>query len=88
MASWTVPDRDVDINPPEAQIVEEDYEGQEIYSYQDYYCLGDEYYTEDKANDFLKIQLKRLDRDDLINLVEIIIDRNDFKSVLKGMLED
>lgn len=79
---------DMKIEPDDPVVVDEDFDGQEIYAYQTYFVLDDEKYTEDKEEDFLKIWLKRQSLDYLKKLTNEQIDNSDLKGILIDILMD
>lgn len=79
---------DMKIEPDDPVVVDEDFDGQEIYAYQTYFVLDDEKYTEDKEEDFFKMWLKRQSLDYLKKLTNEQIDNSDLKDILIDILMD
>ena len=77
---------DMKIDPDDPVVVDEDFDGQEIYAYQTYFVLDDEKYTEDKEEDFLKIWLKRQSLDYLKKLTNEQLNHADLKDILIDIL--
>jgi len=79
---------DMKIEPDDPVVVDEDFDGQEIYDYQEYFCLGDEYYTDEKEEDFLKMWLERQNVEYLEKLTHELLNRTDLKDILIDILMD
>lgn len=79
---------DMKIEPDDPVVVDEDFDGQEIYAYQTYFVLDDEKYTEDKEEDFLEKWLKRQDIEYLEKLTHEQLNHADLKDILIDILMD
>ena len=79
---------DMKIDPDDPVVVDEDFDGQEIYDYQTYFNLEDEMYTEDKEEDFLKMWLERQNVEYLEKLTHELLNRTDLKDILIDILMD
>lgn len=77
---------DIKIDPDDPVVVDEDYNGQEIYDYQTYFNLEDEMYTEEQEEDFLEMWLKGQSLDYLKKLTNEQIDNSDLKDILINSL--
>ena len=79
---------DIKIDPDDPVVVDEDFDGQEIYDYQTYFVLDDEKYTEDKEEDFLKMWFERQNVEYLEKLTHELLNRTDLKDILIDILMD
>ena len=79
---------DMKIEPDDPVVVDEDFDGQEIYAYQTYFVLDDEKYTEDKEEYFLKMWLERQSVDYLEKLTHEQLNHADLKDILIDILMD
>ena len=79
---------DIKIDPDDPVVIDEDYNGQEIYDYQTYFNLEDEMYTEEQEEDFLKMWLERQNVEYLEKLTHELLNRTDLKDILIDILMD
>lgn len=79
---------DMKIDPDDPVVIDEDYNGQEIYDYQTYFNLEDEMYTEEQEEDFLKMWLERQNVEYLEKLTHELLNRTDLKDILIDILMD
>ena len=77
---------DMKIEPDDPVVVDEDFDGQEIYAYQTYFVLDDEKYTEEQEEGFMSMWLKRQSLDYLKKLTNEQIDNSDLKDILIDIL--